>query len=176
MDRVLRRRCMAIIRSLDIPDPWDLTEFLARLAYRRGRALLLMPPIVHSPGAPCGMCVSAADADYIFVVEGTSRLHRDHIVLHETGHLLLGHQSGLDANELADLLMPDLTPALILRVIGRIAYDTVDEQEAEYFATALLHQAARRHAARTVDPDVAHVVARLDGTWGRPSRNPGSGK
>lgn len=171
MDRGTRRRCLSLIRSLDIPDPWDLEEFLGGLQRRRGRTILLMPPMASSPGAPCGMCVVAGDTDYIFTVESTTRLHRDHIALHEIGHLLLEHHGSL-GGDLTRLLLPDLSPELIRDVLGRTAYQEQEEREAEYFATALLQRAGRRHrrSRPPVDPDVAEVVARLDGTWGRPDR------
>lgn len=174
MDRGLRRRCLAVIRSLEVPDPWDLREFLAGLERQRGRALVLMPPMASSPGAPCGMCITTADTDYVFTVGSATPLHRDHIALHEIGHLLFEHQSALEQDRLADvtaLLLPDLSSDLIRSMLGRTAYEAVEEQEAEYFATALLQQVGRRRPLTApVDPAVADVVERLDGTWGRPDR------
>lgn len=85
--------------------------------------------------------------DVIYVEEKTSRLHRDHIVLHEIGHLLRDHPGPGGAHPLARVL-PDLSPELIERLLTRTAYTTDEEQEAELIAS-LIRTAARAQRSWT---------------------------
>jgi len=74
--------------------------------------------------------------DYVFYEAETSQLHREHIILHELGHLLCEHQPTevLDEEVVAQLL-PDLNPAVVYRVLGRTTYTAIEEQEAEMLAS-----------------------------------------
>lgn len=69
--------------------------------------------------------------------------------------------------DLVHLLAPDVDPALAKRILGRSAYSTRQEWEAEYFAT-LVH--ARAGSAIEVpeegDRAVAEVLGRLERSWG----------
>ena len=49
-----------------------------------------------SVGAPCGLWISVPTAEYVFYDPDTSRLHAEHIVLHELAHMLSGHATDLD--------------------------------------------------------------------------------
>ena len=60
-----RARHAAIMQDLDVPSPFDLTEFAARLARQRNRPIELRP-VSFAPGAPCGLWIGTADADYVF--------------------------------------------------------------------------------------------------------------
>ncbi|WP_019633423.1 hypothetical protein [Actinomadura atramentaria] len=123
---------------MDIPVPWDSTEFCARLSARRGREIRIMPALANTAALPCGLCVSTTSTDYIFSVEGMTPLHRDHILLHEVGHLLAGHDGPPVSDDTARRLLPDVDPALVRRVLGRTVYSTREEMDAEYFATLVL--------------------------------------
>lgn len=142
-------RCEQLIRTLPIPEPFDVPIFLSRLADRRGRRIELMP--ADLPTIPlCGMLISTDEADYIFHAVDATPLHTQHIDMHEVGHLLLGHPSDIDVAsglqarpDLAEqdtvrTLLPSLSPALIRRVLGRTTYSHSDEREAELFASLLL--------------------------------------
>ena len=48
-----------------------------------------------STGAPCGLWISVPAADYVFYDPDTSRLHAEHIILHELAHMLSGHSNAL---------------------------------------------------------------------------------
>jgi hypothetical protein len=76
------RRCATIIRDTDIPEPFDLGRFLARLVMRRGR-MILLHFFTSGPGIPCGLWIETARADHIFCEEATSAWHQTHIVTHE---------------------------------------------------------------------------------------------
>lgn len=124
-----------------------------------------------APGAPCGLCIPAKTVDYVFVADGTTRYHRDHIALHEIGHLLLEHEENdVGLADLAHLLAPDVDPALVRKILGRTAYSSEQEWEAEYFATLVHARAGRTTEVPTVDdPEVAEVLDRLERSWGPPS-------
>ncbi|GAA4227638.1 hypothetical protein GCM10022254_15820 [Actinomadura meridiana] len=156
-----------------MPVPWDLEEFCARVAEHTGRVLTVMPPIPAVPGGPCGLYIPTDGADYVFAVGGTSRYHREHVLLHEVGHLLCGHKGGaLQATDLAEYLVPGLDAGMVKSMLGRTAYNDVQEQQAEYFATLVMLRAACRDGAWhgnpgvSTDPEIAKVLTRLQGNWG----------
>lgn len=167
------RRCSALLDELVIPEPFDLAEFCMALGRRRGRRIVLlpMPDLDDLSGAWVGTEV----ADYVFFRPDTPQLHREHIVLHEIGHILCGHAAAstalkdltedgaeeppvnrpdqepasvpsLDVDVLAQLL-PDFDPALVKSQFGRTDYAAEEEQEVELFATLVLRRAGRRPPA-----------------------------
>lgn len=140
-----------------MPDPFDLEVLCGTIGAARGRPLRVQ---VHAGsgghGSPCGMWVALDDADVIVVDRRTSSLHRQHIGLHEIGHIMAGHNSGTDlGHDVALRLMPDLDPAMVRRVLGRVSYDTPQEREAEMIALLLSQRIAtpRRAAGTSDDPD-----------------------
>jgi hypothetical protein len=136
-----------LIRELDIPRPFSTEKFFAGVAQQRGKRIELVPTPLAS-GLPCGMLVSTTDVDYIVHRTDTTALHAQHTDMHELGHLLLGHAqlpagdpSGLkfDAEaEVLHLLLPELSPRLIRRILGRTVYNSREEWEAETFASELM--------------------------------------
>ncbi|MBA4864052.1 hypothetical protein H1V43_22375 [Streptomyces sp. PSKA54] len=88
------------------------------------------------------------NTDHIFVEDATSPLHRDHIVLHEISHMLLGHTP-----------RQTLTPAfrhldaeLVRGVLGRTSYETEEERSAETLAGLIATRAALRGASDRTAP------------------------
>jgi hypothetical protein len=132
----VRRRCRKIIRTLDIPVPFDVRVFCDRLAAARRRPIELraMP---MPPDSPSGLWVSTADRDYILHERDTTALHQEHIVMHELGHLLSDHAAA------TGLLLPHLDPKLVGRVLHRTTYSLDDERMAETIASMILEQAHR---------------------------------
>jgi hypothetical protein len=161
----VRRRCEAKLQGLDLPVPFDVQAFCQTLEIRRGRPIRLCP--VDTRTGPCGLWVATAEVDYLFYEQATTRLHQDHIRLHELGHLVFNHHSGevLD-EELAGVLGLDVQ--LIRQVLARTTYSTAEEQEAEVFATLVLERAVRDPlpSGRPADPEIAKVVDRLQATLG----------
>jgi hypothetical protein len=134
----LRRRCERRIQNIPIPRPFDLSTFCAVVASHRGRPLSLQPMPGLTAGAPCGLWISVPTADYVFYDPGTSRLHAEHIVLHELGHMLSGHTTGLDVSGGAlARLVPDLDPSTVTTILGRVSYTTAQEREAEMLASLI---------------------------------------
>lgn len=135
----LRRRCEARLRGIRVPSPFDLDAFCAEVAIRRGRPLIRQPVPGLSADAPCGLWIGTATADHVFYDPGTSPLHAEHIVLHELAHILSGHSGG--DGSLARLF-PDLDPATVDRVLGRVSYTTEQEREAEMMASLIRGRSA----------------------------------
>jgi hypothetical protein len=135
-----KRRHTAIVRDLDIPRPFGLGEFAARLERQRSRPIMLRP-FSSGPGMPCGLWIGTADADYIYYEKGTTPFHITHIALHEIAHMLLGH-CGLPAwQNLARQVAPDVHPSLVQLILGRSAYSTPEERDAETLASLILARA-----------------------------------
>jgi hypothetical protein len=165
--RDIRERCRALVDTLDIPEPFDLGEFCHRLERRRGRPILMVA-ITAVHGTPCGMWVSTARADYIFHERSTSPLHRQHIIMHEIGHMLFDHRPGTGPSE---LLLPDLDPELVDRMLGRTAYDCEQELEAETFADLMSLIINAREPTSCAPPEQAEIVSRIERTFGRRRRS-----
>jgi hypothetical protein len=102
----------------------------------------------------------------------TSRLHQEHIIAHEIGHLLCDHEpvSGLD-DRTASTLMPSLDPRMIRRILGRRSgYPVPQEQQAEMIASLLLQRFGGAVAATgpaddpraATAPETVGVIARLE--------------
>jgi len=147
----LRRRCERRLRGVRIPQPFDLDAFCREVEARRGRRLLRRPVPGLSAHAPCGLWIGTPQADHVFYDAGTSPLHAEHIVLHELAHILSGHT--LDAS--VGALFPDIDPATVTRMLGRVAYTTVQEREAEMMASLIRGRSVR--PPRTTIGRVAHA-------------------
>jgi hypothetical protein len=137
----LRRRCERRLRGVRVPQPFDLDAFCHEVEARRGRRLLRRPVPGLGSGAPCGVWIGTEQADHVFYDPGTSPLHAEHIVLHELAHILSDHAVGVDRS-VADLF-PDLDPATVTRVLGRVAYTNAQEREAEMMASLIRGRLAR---------------------------------
>jgi hypothetical protein len=141
---------------------------------RRGRPIHLLPK--SAPVGPCGVWLAMPSADYVFFENATSPLHREHIILHELGHLLRDHAPTEVIDDRAlRLLLPTLDLDVIRRVIGRTSYSAVEEQEAEMIASLVLDRVEFRTAPRDIvsDSEVAVVIGRLESTLGSPGQQRG---
>ncbi|QBS44293.1 CUE domain-containing protein [Nocardia sp. CS682] len=137
---VERIRQLAI--SLEVPRPWNLATFVAHVAERVGKPILIVPQQdLTTGGFPCGLVVERADDIVIAYDAASTGYHTDHIVMHEIAHLLLDHAGfvspGAQRRTLA-ALFPDLDIDSVLRVLARSNYDDVDENQAELFASMLM--------------------------------------
>ena len=161
VDRALWRRCRRIVDDLTIPVPFEPARLVESLAAQRGRRVELVP--MPGGASQCGALVATDDADYLFYATSTTRLHQEHILLHEVGHLLCGHLGDRSLTALPDLLLPNLSADLVRRVLGRSDYSARQEQEAELVASMIAQRAHREPASRPapVAPEVADGLARL---------------
>ena len=85
----IEQRCAAVIGELDVPAPFGLSAFGACLERHTGRVAELVP-VVMDAGAPSGVWLRTARADYFYYEEQTSPFHQAHIVLSLAARLLLG--------------------------------------------------------------------------------------
>ncbi|ATL25046.1 hypothetical protein [Streptomyces formicae] len=138
--RALRQRCESVLEELALPRSASAHELCRYVARRRGRPIHLYPlPAQGRTDGTCGAWIATDTDDHVFFEPGTTRPHQDHIILHEIGHILLGHHRPLtdDTEPVRDVL-PDLDPRLIRRLLRRASHSTRQEQEAEMVASLIL--------------------------------------
>ncbi|MCC3776392.1 hypothetical protein [Streptomyces sp. UNOB3_S3] len=138
VDTEVRRRCEEVLDRVNRPEPFSLTSFCRHVAERRGRALHLhpLPETVALAGA-CGVWLATDTDDHIFFEQRTTRVHQEHIVLHEIGHMLFDHHMLDEDGPLPAGLLPDLGAGLVNRLLARTNYTSLQEREAEMLATMI---------------------------------------
>jgi hypothetical protein len=162
----LRRRCLERLKPLTIPEPFDLREFCAEVARWRGRSIVLLPVPLPTFG-PCGLWIATDRRDYVCYQATTSRMHQEHIVLHELGHMLCEHSSSLSQEEGSGPIFAHLSPELVQRVLSRGRYTTEEEREAEMLASLVLGLRTRRPATvrrPTASEHEATILERIQST------------
>ncbi|WP_194829268.1 hypothetical protein [Nocardia sp. XZ_19_231] len=137
-----------LIRAAPIPYPWDPVEYVNRVAELRGRPIVLFPIDAQAlAGTGCGTGSGlwiAREHDDVIMYGGETESHAYHIICHEIGHMLLGHDDvgadSVEADEALTLsdLMPSLSIESIRSVLRRQDYGTEREREAEMFAGLLM--------------------------------------
>ncbi|WP_412076122.1 hypothetical protein ACLF6K_10295 [Streptomyces xanthophaeus] len=151
----LRKRCENILGHLDLTQPFSLDGLCQRIAEQRGRPIRLHPlPKEAAESGVCGLWVGTASVDYVFYEAQTTPLHREHIVLHELGHILFGHHS-LEGEE-----VDGDAPV----VLGRTNYTTRQEQEAEMLASMIRIRTA--NSAPQSPVRAGDTLARLESAMG----------
>lgn len=153
-----------MLRDLDIQPPLDVQQLCQRVGEQRGRPIRLLSHAIPVPG-PFGVWIATDTEDYILYQRETTKAHQDHIVLHELGHILAGHSSEEQDDDLLRSLYPDLAPEVVRRALRRTAYDNDHELEAEMVATIILEWAS------VLDPVAAEsnhrrAVARMESALG----------
>lgn len=170
-------RCEEMIGTLVIPRPFDIDRFLAILAEKRGKRIQLVPTNLGAD-QPCGMLISTTEVDYIACADNVPPLQSQHTVMHEVGHLLFNHgtaSSGCGepprvANaDALHLLLPNLSPALVQRILGRTVYASAQEREAELFASLVLTRVSSpKETYSGVAPGSPTDLALLESAFGHP--------
>ncbi len=156
--RWLRRE----LRGLGLPGRFTVGELAEAVAARRARPLRLRAESFPVTGLTGGLLVTET-IDFIAYQRNTSKVHQDHIVCHELGHLLAGHRTvDVRGAEAVRLLAPNIDPAVVRRMLGRTSYAQPQEQEAEDIANMLMAHHITHWTAREewVLPDSAPVAAR----------------
>ncbi len=162
-ERELRRRCKRELRALGIQPPLQVDVLCRLLGEQRRRPIRLVPYSLPVPG-PFGVWLATASADYILYQQETSKIHQDHIILHEVGHILADHQSDDTDDEFWREMMPDLSREAVRRALRRTSYDQEHEREAELVATIILEWASvvdRVSPRPASDPSVRRVQTAL---------------
>lgn len=148
---------------MDVQPPLDVPELCEALGRRRGKPIVLRPCPLPVPG-PLGLWVSTPDADVVLYLESATRLHRDHIVLHEVGHILADHASPGSLEERWEALLPGIKASAVRRILQRCTYDDEQEYEAELVATIVMEWASvldRVASATPADASVRRIQAAL---------------
>ncbi len=118
---------------------FTIPHFIAHLESLRQREIILNG--VAFEGRLHGLWVRAETADYVFFDSRTHPVHRVHHILHEVGHMVLGHR----LHDLAAFLPPELVAQLRAVISPELhghcrrwdLHDTPDEREAELFVRLL---------------------------------------
>ncbi|GAA4864132.1 hypothetical protein [Saccharopolyspora rosea] len=166
-----RLRVAHLLRGVELPNPWDVNEFLDRLERHRGRDIDLCA-VAWTAGESTGAWQRRADHDVIVYPVNTSPLHQDHIILHEVGHLVSDHSGRcvLSVRE-AQRRAPHLAPAAFAHLLDRAAVQA-EEHEAETIATMLLaritRQRRRRRPFPPPDAPTEATVTRLNSVFDQP--------
>lgn len=131
-------RCKKAIAALP-PGAFDsLDTLVTEVQRRRSRQLTIETAPAPHGSAPSGLWLRSHHRDRIVVSEGVSETHRCHIILHELGHMLLGHTTECGtalASSSREALLSHLSDDLINFILHRRTYENTDETEAELFAT-----------------------------------------
>jgi hypothetical protein len=168
-----RRRCEKIVRRIEISEPVRIEDLCDKVSAYTGRPIQLNA-MTFPLGSPSGLWVSTGKVDYIFHDSRATQLHKEHVIAHELGHILCDHPCSNDFSDISSLLMPNLAPEMISRVLRRTHYDALEEREAEIIASLLMHKSTRyRGEGRTADVPVPDVIRRVERTllrnWRMPS-------
>ncbi|MFF4284287.1 hypothetical protein ACFY0R_03035 [Streptomyces sp. NPDC001633] len=140
--RQVRKRCQALVKTLDLPRPFSVEAFVRGLSVRRGRPIRIHTVPIGAAINACGLWIATAADDNIYVEEKTTKFHQEHIILHEIGHILCEHgRSDQEFHEALAMLLPSIRPEMISRLLGRSNYTNEQEQEAELVAS-LIYSAA----------------------------------
>ena len=156
----LRRQCYQLLRELELSRSFSVETLCDRLAAYRGRPLYVQAlPGVASLTGPCGVWLETETADFVFYESNTSRLHQDHIVLHEIGHMVRKHAATDPLpDSVFESLFPDLDRGMVTRLLGRSSYSSWQEREAETMA-GILREASELGGDSRRDTDSADRAA-----------------
>ncbi|MFI6765028.1 hypothetical protein [Streptomyces sp. NPDC050355] len=144
----IRRRCKRLIKGLALPAATDLRGMCDLVAARVERPVHLVP--MSLGGVVSGMTAVTDDGYWIFYELQTSPWHQAHIVLHELGHLLLGHaQDPVVTEDALKVWTPSVDVTTALRRMGLTTglarhhgYDNLAERETEVLGTLLMERVA----------------------------------
>lgn len=85
------RRLAELREAGVIPAPFSLERLRQRIAHHRGRPLVVADYQDPGPGLPSGVTLALENRDVVLCDPACSPTHRDHILLHEFSHIVLGH-------------------------------------------------------------------------------------
>src|SRR4051794_3363742 len=119
-----------------MPIDGDLDGLLDALGQERGRRIHVLQQR-FAGGPTSGLWLPTERADYLVIDEPTTPSRRAAIICHEVAHILLGHTPDIKSSAVIAATMPDLSPALVARVLARHAYASEDETDAEELGTLI---------------------------------------
>ncbi|HVD47893.1 MAG TPA: hypothetical protein VNG70_11485 [Candidatus Limnocylindria bacterium] len=158
----LRLRCEERMKDLPLPAPFDLDAFCQTVAGHIGRRIVLQP-VADVGGQTMGAWIRAKGTDIIVYEKNTTRLHQEHIVLHELSHIICKHKTPLLDPAATSKLFPDLRADVVRGVLKRQSYSTAEELEAEVQASVIRERATGKEPAEPPTKDVdAPILRRLE--------------
>lgn len=136
--RNIRRAALHMLRDLDVEAPIDVEKLCRQLSEQRGRPVQLTP--YNFPSTTVfALWIETTDSDLIFYESDTTPEHQRHIILHEIGHMVLGHDGDNGDDSVWQEVVPTLPPHVVRKALRRASYDDAAEHDAEAFATLLTH-------------------------------------
>lgn len=129
-------RVQALLDQLDYDfNQFELMHFVGHIENCRRKGIHLLP--IECDPALFGIWLSGDEVEYIFYNAFVQPIHQVHIVLHEIGHMLLGHEK----RPIKNILPSDMVAEWKLYgMTGRARYAPTDdahadaeEQETEHF-------------------------------------------
>ncbi|MGW7292816.1 hypothetical protein ACWGIB_10575 [Streptomyces xiamenensis] len=175
LHRLLRRE----LRSLGATHPLNVEELCDALGKRRGRTLYLRPAPLAKPG-PSGYWAEYETFDVILYQQETTRLHQEHIILHEVGHILVAEEEegapvnaeetshdpdhGTNSVEGWAEMLPVFGESAIKRLARRCSYEDGEECQVELAATIIMEWSSVMDSTTpwSDDPQVRRVESALD--------------
>ncbi|VBA62302.1 hypothetical protein [Mycobacterium attenuatum] len=159
------RALRAKLAELNLAKRFTVAQLAEALARQRGRPLRLCPEPLPVSG-PSGVLAVTPAIDVIAYQLLTSKLHQDHIICHEFGHLLAEHQLPVvTGREAIYLIAPNLNPSLVQRIVGRSCSSHDQESEAEHIADLLMsyHVISGHHQewVMTTEAEIRSLAATL---------------
>jgi len=150
VDTLARRRGEEWAREafsrLDLPEHPTTDGIVAHVAELRGRPVRVTELPALAGTRTCGWWAALEDRDEILIAPPLSAQHRDALVLHEVGHLVLDLTGVAPAGAGEAALLPGLAPGATIRARRSHFTDSV-EIAAELIADAL-HREIRRGPRR----------------------------
>lgn len=125
-----------VLRRLATTPSIEIVEQISMLRNRPCDVVTFNP--AEHPDAPCGAWLECRDRDVLVVSETAQGFYRDHVLAHELSHILLGHQADDALAQMLDAALPDISPNLIKRILGRHTYTDPQERDAETLASRIL--------------------------------------
>lgn len=159
-----REVARSLMDTLWLPRPWSLSQFVAHLELERRRPIRIMdidPTVAPNLATRVtGLWKPQDGYDLILVSSLVDANHREHVVAHELGHILLwSHHQRNDPPTLHYLIrtFPHLPKTLLARqalalCAARTAFEHPVERQAEWFAL-MLGAAAEDRKRPIVRPD-----------------------
>jgi hypothetical protein len=130
--------CRAIERLGYDFSRFTLQDFIEHvIACRQGRPIIVLGwPLERDPH---GAWVKARHADYILYDNTLHYVHQEHVILHEVGHIVLGHRGDRLDKVLPPELWEHIPSGLQAGTVGHLRVgeksQTPEDYEAETFAT-----------------------------------------
>lgn len=126
--------------AFSLPNDATLELIQEKLERKRGRIITVAELPELAGEELCGIWLICEDQDIVLHAPTKSDWHRQQIILHEFGHMILEHDLEGQDSELVKTLLPDLDPEQVLRALARSSYT----DNAELTAEALADQLATR--------------------------------